>query len=425
MKKLFISLITILLLCTLFAVFLPKFYVLPGSTYEGKSVGGSRSELPDRIASIEEDKVMTITGYEDYQLSTRLGDIADIICVVPNEKFTYSDWFFQRPIKPVISYDYDKDKIKKYIENSVIECKDAYINFTGTEFRLEREQYGFEPEDIDAMVDFIASADDLSLDVSSLCKKPKVTSTALNNYFSKVNWLNDFKITYTSGDVFDISCLLDCLPDAGDCTSFVKTFDIESLQPDKKFMDKLADSYNTKESSLNFTTSNEASIVVPYNTFGVKLLESKEKEFIIDTIQSKESVDDRTPFLSGYDEFDDTYIEVSIDDQHLWYYSDGKLVSESPVVTGAKGRHDTPTGVFYVSECIPGKYLVGTGYRTWVNRWMRLNNNGIGLHDAGWRGSFGKKIYTYSGSHGCINLPKNYAYDLYKSIYVGIPVVVY
>ena len=52
MKKLFISLITILLLCTLFAVFLPKFYVLPGSTYEGKSVGGSRSELPDRIASI-------------------------------------------------------------------------------------------------------------------------------------------------------------------------------------------------------------------------------------------------------------------------------------------------------------------------------------------------------------------------------------
>lgn len=125
------------------------------------------------------------------------------------------------------------------------------------------------------------------------------------------------------------------------------------------------------------------------------------------------------------DDIGDTYIEISIDRQHLWYYVKGKLKMETDIVTGLKNRHDTPTGTYYITERINGKYLIGDTYKTWVNKWMRLTNMGIGLHDATWRGSFGGSIYTYNGSHGCINLPYSFACDLFDNVFVGLPVVVY
>ena len=56
---------------------------------------------------------------------------------------------------------------------------------------------------------------------------------------------------------------------------------------------------------------------------------------------------------------------------------------------------------------------------------MRLTNSGVGLHDAYWRKSFGGSIYKTSGSHGCINLPKSFAYKLYDETYVNMPVIIY
>ena len=50
-------------------------------------------------------------------------------------------------------------------------------------------------------------------------------------------------------------------------------------------------------------------------------------------------------------------------------------------------------------------------------------NGGIGLHDASWRSSFGGKIYIYSGSHGCINLPGKKAAKIYEMINKETPIV--
>ena len=52
-------------------------------------------------------------------------------------------------------------------------------------------------------------------------------------------------------------------------------------------------------------------------------------------------------------------------------------------------------------------------------------NGGIGMHDATWRGSFGGSIYQYSGSHGCINMPKAKAASLYEMIEKDCTVVCY
>ena len=99
---------------------------------------------------------------------------------------------------------------------------------------------------------------------------------------------------------------------------------------------------------------------------------------------------------------------------------------DTDCVTGdAHLSRDTPKGVYYISECIDGKYLIGDDYKTWVNKWMRLTNTGIGLHDAYWRSAFGGSIYKTNGSHGCINLPAKFASNLFKKAYRGMPVIIY
>ena len=44
--------------------------------------------------------------------------------------------------------------------------------------------------------------------------------------------------------------------------------------------------------------------------------------------------------------------------------------------------------------------------------------------DAKWRKKFGGNIYTYDGSHGCVNLPKDVAATIYANAYLGMPVIV-
>ena len=68
--------------------------------------------------------------------------------------------------------------------------------------------------------------------------------------------------------------------------------------------------------------------------------------------------------------------------------------------------------------------LRGPGYASFVYYWMAVNGN-IGLHDATWRRRFGGDEYKYNGSHGCVNMPKSKAGELYNMVEVGTPVVMF
>ena len=132
-----------------------------------------------------------------------------------------------------------------------------------------------------------------------------------------------------------------------------------------------------------------------------------------------------TPSSTG-----DTYISISLADQYLWYYQDGALVLGTPVVTGmATDRKATPAGTYYIINHATGVVLSGTmdgeSWNSYVNYWMAISYNGIGIHDAPWRTEYGGSIYTYDGSHGCINLPYAAAEQLYYSTWNGIPVYIY
>ncbi len=120
-----------------------------------------------------------------------------------------------------------------------------------------------------------------------------------------------------------------------------------------------------------------------------------------------------------------TYIEISIDQQHMWYFENGELILDTDVVTGnADGECDTPTGRFSVDSRATDTTLTGPGYSSFVNYWMGFYG-GCGIHDASWRSSFGGSIYQGNGSHGCVNTPYEKVKLLYERTDYGTPVIIY
>ena len=131
---------------------------------------------------------------------------------------------------------------------------------------------------------------------------------------------------------------------------------------------------------------------------------------------------------NGTDDLAGSYIEVSLDNQHLWLYKDGALVTETDIVSGAptKGR-ETYRGAWPIAykaspfELSSEEY----GYNVKVNYWMPFVY-GQGLHDASWQSSFGGNRYkSGAGSHGCINLPEDQAALIYNTIDGGYPIIIY
>ncbi len=147
----------------------------------------------------------------------------------------------------------------------------------------------------------------------------------------------------------------------------------------------------------------------------------------VPTIQEGATVPDENNVDWG-----NTYVDVDLAEQHVRYYKDGNLVWESDCVSGNTSQnHGTPTGcyqilnkernVVLVGEPLPGE--TKPEYETPVSYWMPFRGNSWGLHDADWRGSFGGNIYTYSGSHGCVNLPPAKAAELYDLVSIGDAVI--
>lgn len=154
--------------------------------------------------------------------------------------------------------------------------------------------------------------------------------------------------------------------------------------------------------------------VYPYRTIDGKDIEGMYTE--MEFVANKEIYDK---------EVGDTYVEVSLSDQHVWYIVDGDVYLESDCVTGNYGSADTPKGYFSVNAKVSPCTLKGDDYTSYVTYWMPFIGGGWGLHDADWRSSFGGSIYKGNGSHGCVNLPPSVAKKMYAKMEVGTPVIVY
>lgn len=177
-------------------------------------------------------------------------------------------------------------------------------------------------------------------------------------------------------------------------------------------------------------TSYGTTVTVPAGPYGWRMNETKEAAAILEIVKegaqrTREPEWLQTAGSHGEYDYGDTYVEVNLTAQHLFFYKDGKLIVETDFVSGnASKGWSTPAGAYPLTYKQRNATLRGENYETPVSYWMPFNGN-IGLHDADWRSSFGGILYKTGGSHGCINLPPKAAQLIYENISAGDPVLCY
>lgn len=179
--------------------------------------------------------------------------------------------------------------------------------------------------------------------------------------------------------------------------------------------------------AYDITLHNGTQIQTKSNTWGNLSDTKAEQDYALTLCENLQPSENRVPIMkeTSSDVIPNRVIEVDIEAQKLYVTEGETVLMETDIVTGRTPDRSTPKGAFKVLEKRKEKDLRGPGYVSHVHRWMRLTWSGVGLHDATWRSCFGGNIYTYDGSHGCINLPKDFAYELYEVVNVGDCVIIF
>lgn len=199
------------------------------------------------------------------------------------------------------------------------------------------------------------------------------------------------------------------------------------------YLSPKVDTFANDSFSRPFHTSGGQDIVMNHGYYGWWIDKQKTKDAMLPALKNYKSGNATVPVVyiltakqhsaDGHD-YGNTYAEVSIAGQHMWFYKDGVCVMDSPVVTGKPYGNATPTGINGLTYKQHGAVLRGADYETPVTYWMPFDRD-VGFHDAVWQAAFGGQRYLTYGSHGCVNMPYDKAAQLFDLIYDMCPVIVY
>ena len=322
--------------------------------------------------------------------------------------------------------------------------ENAYVTFSGIQFEIVPETQGSELNVKQAyqIVDSAISGKQAAVDFtenSDAYVPASVTSTdpGLQATLNACNNFTKASITYLFGDAavtLDGSTIKDWLQ-FDEKGQYVQD-DASFQQHVKDFVAQLAAQYDTVGTDREFYTTSGRTVYVHGYNYGWKIDQEKEAAQLTQEIQSGTQVS-RDPVYSstansrGINDLGNTYIEVDLSDQHMYYYQNGSVIFESDIVSGNMSYSDrqTPPGIFTLYYKKSPDVLRGSKkedgtyeYEQPVQYWMPFNG-GIGFHDADWQPYFGGDRYLYGGSHGCINLPPYKAAELYNIIQYGVPII--
>ncbi|MDR1800891.1 MAG: L,D-transpeptidase/peptidoglycan binding protein [Lachnospiraceae bacterium] len=407
---------------------------------------GIRGQVADYSIIIEEadSKTETLAG-KDIDLKYVDGDEIQNLLDSQNSWLWPEVLWNHSLLSTPIGLSYDKDLFTEKIRtlecmdlSKQVDAIDAKPVFEDTKFEIESEKAGtqldtstFVSELGKAIMGFSPS---VNLVETGCYVQPRFTSESkevieacdeLNSYLGAEITL-DFDPYTEVVDAAVISQWLSTDPNMG------VVFDEDAIG---EYVAELAEKYDTKGKDRNFVTANGNTVTVSGGYYGWELDQETEVTDLTENIKNKDKLKREPAYLSkaashGEKEWGDTYAEVDLSSQHMWFFKDGELVVESDVVTGNPNKGNaTPQGwysIYYTASpaVLRGRRLSGGGYEyeTPVKYWMPFNN-GIGFHDATWQPSFGGNRYTYGGSHGCVNMPYAKAQALYAVITAGTPVI--
>lgn len=346
---------------------------------------------------------------------------------------------------------FDKSKLESEVkalncaqkENQVAP-ENAYVSFNDSEFTIVPETVGSELKVKEAyqMISDAISSNDGEVDLGSnpdAYVKADVTSDSADLQ-ATVDAYNNFaraSITYTFGDetvTLDGSTIKNWLQ--FDEKGQLIQDDASFKQHIVDYVAQLAADHDTVGTERQFQTTSGRTVSVSGSAYGWKIDQDGEVAQLTQEIQSGAQTT-REPVYSmransyGVNDLGNTYIEVDLTEQYMWYYQDGNVIFESDIVSGLASdpERKTPPGIFTLYYKKSPDVLRGTkkpdgtySYEQTVTYWMPFNG-GIGFHDADWQPYFGGDRYLTGGSHGCINMPPDKAGELYNIIQYNVPIV--
>ena len=425
---------------------------LPGTIVDGMDVTGkTAAEVEDAIMEQLKGYKLTINGREDLSESITGEEVGlyaefdDTLAkaIAAQKPMEWGKYRFGKSVNEVntdalIRYNDEMlgeavDSLSCMDKENMREPQDAKISdYTSGGYTIIKEDEGTELLE-DKVKEAVAAAgmslaESVDLEEQGCYVSPSITSEdeALKTACETMNKYVGARITYQFGDKSETL--------SGDEIHNWLTVNGTSVRINEgkatEYVKKLAASYDTAYKAKSLKTSYGKTVSITGGSYGYKINQAKEAATLVSLIKNGEQTS-REPEYSQKgasrtgNDYGNTYVEINLTAQHLYFYVKGKLVVQSDFVSGnaAKGW-STPAGAYSITYKQRNATLKGQGYATPVSYWMPFNG-GIGLHDANWRKTFGGTIYKTNGSHGCVNLPPAVAKTIYENISAGDPVLCY
>lgn len=429
--------------------FLP-FTTINGNDFSGKNESQVQRFMQDQVDNYtltlkESDGGTEVIDGTDISLEYVKDDSVEKLLKSQNAFFWIQSLWEHPEITASVGVKYDKDKLDKVIENLVcmkpeeqVESVAAHPEFQNTEFVIVEEVVGtqidtekFHTEVHNAIEGFLPELDLKEAGCYILPKyvkdSPEVAAArdAMNQYL-RANITYDFN-PFT--EVVDASVISQWVTVDAEMNV---TFNQDSV---RGYIAALAEKYDTYGKPRSFVTGYGNTVEVTGGNFGWRIDQEAEYAALTANIQNGETVTREANYANrglshDVNDFGNTYVEVDLTNQHMFFFQNGQCILQSDIVTGNPNEGNaTPQGTYTLAYKQKDTVLRGPkqpdGSYKWespVSYWMPFNG-GIGLHDAPWRSSFGGSIYVGGGSHGCVNLPPDVAAQLYGYVDAGTPVI--
>ena len=399
---------------------------------KGRSSGGSNIGAGDRITADEVGMKYRDNGMIDRAMRQQYPAVwpAALLKTIlaPNEE--------------TLGTEYDSSLADSVIRNltvfdssRVIKPRNAELKYTADGAVITKEVMGTRLDYDKTKTAIIHALNDgstsIDLEKEGLYQNPEVYADddALNEKANALNLVLGANVTLEMGDQS-----VQINPEMTAETFLSLDMDGNYYVDDSKvssYIVKLADKTDTVGRKRTFHTSLGTTVELEGGDYGWTLDADSTAQELEEALKEKkkgtlEPVYFTTGLCRDKNDIGNTYVEIDLTNQHMWFYKNGSLIVDTPVVTGnPQKNNETPSGGVW---SLKGKYrnatLKGEGYATPVDYWLPFNG-GVGIHDLQKRYYFGGSVYNGAGSHGCINTPLAAVKLIYNGIGDGTPVVVY
>ena len=437
--------------------FMSHFFVntkINGKNFSGKTASDVEKYLQTNIKDykltiLENDGRQDVISGSEIGLEYRAGTEAEKLLKDQNGFAWPKAFFTENSRKVSVNVSYNEESLNQRI--SQLSClqteqtpaENAKPEFDGNQYVIKPEVYGnaVDKERLTEQVKVHITEFQPQLDmVETKCyAKPKYVedSKEVQEACDAMNKYVNASITYPMNEpvVVDKALISQWLQVDGEMKVSLNT---EAM---KQWFTAFGDKYDTQGTTRTFTTPAGKSATVTGGTYGWSIDEDTELVNLQNSILNGEVVTREPAYYAGGtaaahsgQDWGNTYAEVDMSAQHMWYVQNGQVVLETDVVTGEPiPSRITPEGVYSLMWKQRDATLVGdikpeTGkpeYETDVAYWMQVTSSGVGFHDAIWQTAFGGTLYQIpgTGSHGCINMPLDQAGALFNMIEPGTPVI--